>query len=159
MSLRVPGSGPQVSNMLLLKYDSTGAAQWARSVTQASASSSLWAVATDAAGNVHVGGTFNRTGTFGFGNGVTVKGSYYGFQDGRNVGENAALVMYDPGGTAQWALTVSPSASNTNVWGLGIDSSGHIYASYSMQAGTVGFGPGITVSGVGNWYNGVLAKY
>jgi hypothetical protein len=158
VSLRVPGSGDQSQNMLLVKYDSNGAAQWARSIEKASCNSRPDSVKTDADGNVYVAGLIERDGIFDFGNGVSAKGPYFGYS-GDAYGSNAILVKYDSDGTPHWALTALASSSNTHFWNVAIDAAGHIYVAASMQDGTVGFGPGVTVSARGLWYNAVLLRY
>jgi hypothetical protein len=158
VSLRVPGSGQQMYNMLLVKYDANGGAQWARSVEKASCNSLPNVVRTDAAGNVYVAGIIERDGAFDFGNDVTVKGPYFGYS-GNAYGANAVLVKYNEGGTAQWALTVTASSSNTHFFDLTFDPAGPIYAVASMQGGIVAFSPGVNVSSTGLWDNAVLVKY
>ena len=67
--------------------------------------------------------------------------------------------MYDSGGTPQCAHSVFSSASDTHFCGLEIDPTGHVFATGEIDGGTVGFGPGVTVSAVGAWVNGVPVKY
>jgi hypothetical protein len=61
----------------LVKYDPSGAAQWARSsvVATGSTSDGFAAVTLDAAGTVYAAGSIGGTGTVDFGNGVRVTGA------------------------------------------------------------------------------------
>ncbi len=77
-------------HMLLVKYDSTGTAQWARSVLESVANSTLGSVTFDAAGNVYAAGII-REGTYDLGNGITVAGP----RPGRNLGAG----FYESSGT------------------------------------------------------------
>jgi hypothetical protein len=75
------------SGAVLVKYDSSGTAQWARSVSADTGTSSFSSVATDGPGNVYAVGSQSGTGTFDYGNGITATGTYSG-------GNNAVLVKY-----------------------------------------------------------------
>jgi hypothetical protein len=57
-------------NLLLVKYNSLGTAQWAQTVSPATAASKFYAVAVDAWSDIYAGG-YLYNGTFGFGGGLT----------------------------------------------------------------------------------------
>ena len=123
-------------NGLLVKYDASGAPQWARSGTLGD----IGPLAIDSAGNVWAlaGLPYNASGTINFGNGVTVTKSDTLF--------DTVLVKYDSTGTAQWAQTVTDDSGNAGSNGgrfsLTLDSSGNVYVagaladSGSYDAGT-----------------------
>jgi hypothetical protein len=75
------------SSVLLVKYNTSGTAQWARITTSGSASSSFNGVTTDSSGHVYAAGTIRSAGTYGFGNNVTVAGTC-------NTSMNVVLVKY-----------------------------------------------------------------
>jgi hypothetical protein len=160
VSLRVSGKGDQVENAILVKYDLTGVAQWARSVVQASYNSWAQQVTTDAAGHVYVAGWIERNEVLGFGDGITVRGPYWGASNARDdAGKNAYFARYSPEGTVQWAQSVTSSASNTYFFELAIDSTGHPCVAGFFEGGTVEFAPGVTVTATGQWCNALLIKY
>ncbi|HQB62595.1 MAG TPA: hypothetical protein PK899_13160, partial [Spirochaetota bacterium] len=78
-------------------------ALWAKSVTAGSYQSIFSSVAVDSSGNVYAAGGQRGTGSFTYGEGVSVAGSYSGtgYYDG-----NVVLVKYDSSGTALWAKSV-----------------------------------------------------
>lgn len=63
-------------NMVLIKYDSSGTAQWARSVSPAADESRFTDATVDSSGNVYVAGHQDGDGLNTYGNGITVTGSY-----------------------------------------------------------------------------------
>jgi hypothetical protein len=127
----VSASGASGStNGLLVKYDSTGAAQWARPVAGTGASA-FTGVATDASGNVFVVGTITEAGLFDFGHGVHVDGAYV-------FGSSLVAVKYDASGAAQWASTVMntvihPTMGATSYAAVATDSSGNLYAAGAIS--------------------------
>jgi hypothetical protein len=139
-------------NAVLVKYDSTGTAQWARSVSAGTNLSSFRSVAVDGAGNVYAAGEQAGTGTFNYGNGVTVAGIAF---------DNIVLVKYNSSGTAQWARTVAASMGiNLSSWftSVTLDGAGNVYAAGQQGgAGTHNYGNGVTVAGTGT--DVVLVKY
>jgi len=83
---------------VLVKYDSSGASRWARTVNadNPSSSSSFYPVAVDAGGNVYmVCGP--GPGSYDFGGGVRITLRY----------QSGVLVKYDSLGTAKWARMVT----------------------------------------------------
>jgi outer membrane protein assembly factor BamB len=140
------------SNALLVKYDSTGTAQWARTVVVGDDLSEFWGLAVDGAGNVYVSGRIRGIGTYGFGDGVSVAGTY-------SDGINAVLVKYDGSGAAQWARTVTQGTSYSWFTSLAADSDGNTYAAGGTEGtGSYGFGGGVTITGT-SYYNLALVKY
>jgi hypothetical protein len=84
----VSASGtPTSANIVLVKYDSQGTAQWARTASTGSLHSRFEGVAIDDVGNVVAVG-YQGSGTYGYGLGVTVAAPHSG--------HNVLLVKYTP---------------------------------------------------------------
>jgi hypothetical protein len=144
------------SNVVLVKYNSGGTAQWARTVSTGSGESIFSSVAIDDAGYVYAAGRIYGTGTFTFSPGVAATG---------NSGEsdNAVLVKYSSNGIARWATAVSTDSGFSYFSGVSIDSFGNVYAAGAINdIRTYTFGPGVTATGT-SIYPGlnqaVLVKY
>jgi hypothetical protein len=73
-------------NVVLVKYDLSGNAQWAKSVTGGGNASDFYAVTTRS-GSIYAVGTQRGNGTYNYGGTVSVVGSY--------TGEYVVLVKYD----------------------------------------------------------------
>jgi hypothetical protein len=124
---------------LLVKYDSSGAAQWKRIVTATSVTgdapnSGFGAIALDSDGSVYVTGGIGSalgSGAYDFGNGVSAPAS------------NSVLVKYNASGIAQWIRT---GASGS----LALDSAGSVYVGGSMGSGAIDLGNGISAQGALN---------
>ena len=121
---------------LLAKYDSSGAAQWKRTVTATSVTgdapnSGFGAIAVGSDGNVYVTGGIGSalgSGTYDFGNGISAAAS------------NSVLVKYSASGIAQWIRTGASGA-------LALDSAGSVYVGGSMGSAAIDFGNGISAQG------------
>ena len=61
-----------------MKYNSSGVAQWAQTVTAGSRSSDFNSVSVASDGSVYAAGYISGTGTYNFGNSVTATGAYDG---------------------------------------------------------------------------------
>jgi uncharacterized repeat protein (TIGR02543 family) len=139
-------------NVVLVKYNSSGAALWAKSVTAGTDTSEFNSVAVDSSGNIYAAGYQRGTGSYTYGEGVSVAGSYSGY--------NVVLVKYDSSGTALWAKSVTAGASWSLFYSVAVDSSGNVYAA-GHQGGTGSFtyGEGVSVAGSYSGSNVVLVKY
>ena len=134
-------------NAVLAKYDTSGVAQWAQSVSTGSLGSSFSSVAADATGNVYAAGSIGGTDTYGFGNSVTATGSASLDPIADEVDPNVVLVKYNSSGVAQWAQT--DTADNASRFrSVALDSVGNVYAAGSIGENTVDFGHGITAMGI-----------
>ncbi|HPY87906.1 MAG TPA: hypothetical protein PLG34_07975, partial [Spirochaetota bacterium] len=142
------------SNVVLVKYDSSGTALWAKSVTAGDSYSLFNSVAVDSSGNVYAAGWQYGTGSFTYGAGVSVAGSY---ADGSNV----VLVKYDSSGNALWAKSVTAGTDVSSFSSVAVDSSGNVYAAgYQYGTGSYTYGEGVSVAGSSSSYaNVVLVKY
>lgn len=139
-------------NSLLVKYDSTGTAQWARTVTTATAESRFFAVAVNASGRITAGGNKLSENAFTYGTGVTVTGTSFNY--------NMTLVQYDSAGTAQWGRSVTSGSNNSRVNGISADSSGNIYAvGFQNGTGSYSYGNGISAAGPLGGDNPTILQY
>jgi hypothetical protein len=140
-------------NIVLVKYNSDGDAQWANSVASATNSSVFNSVAVGSDGVVYAAGYINETESFGFGNSVAAAG--------KNSGNNIVLVKYNNEGKAQWAKTVASGSAASQFNSVAIGSDGSVYsAGFIYGAGEFNFGNSVTAAGAyssGN--NIVLVKY
>jgi len=146
-------------NVVLVKYNASGTAQWAKTVSAGTDSSYFNAVACDQSGNVYAAGYQVGTGTFNYGNGVTAKGTNSTTSSEAN-GSNVVLVKYDASGNAQWARTAAGTTGTSQpsqFKAVACDQSGNVYAA-GYQHRTVTYGTGVSASGVSTT-NVVLVKY
>lgn len=139
-------------NVTLVKYDTNGVAQWARTLTAGTASSAFNALAVDSAGNIYAAGNQNGTGTYSYRTGINATGP--------TVGNNIILVKYDSSGSAQWAKSLTSGGSSSIFYALAVDSSGNIYAA-GYQGGTTTFtyAAGVTATATYSGANSLLVKY
>lgn len=140
-SLPVAGTATDGINMVLVKYNSSGVAQWAQTVAEAGGDSSISnGVSVSSDGSVYAAGYITGTGSYNFGNSVTATGAYNGF--------NTVLVKYDSTGVASWAQTVTAGSNNSFFNGVSVASSGSVYAAGGIQGtGTYSFGSGANAAG------------
>jgi len=147
------------SNIVLVKYNSSGTAQWAKTLSSGSGDSVFNSVAVDSSGNVYAAGIQCGTGTFTYGPGVTAQGT----NNNANIYSppgNIVLVKYNSGGTAQWAKTVSSGNNESYFNSVVVDSSNNVYAvGWQYGAGSFTYGSGVTAQGSGSNGNVVLVKY
>jgi outer membrane protein assembly factor BamB len=140
-------------NILLVKYNSSGVAQWAQTVTGGGNNSWFNGVAVGSDGSVYAAGYIMDTGSYTFGSNVTAAGSYSG-------GNSIVLVKYNSSGVAQWAQTVTGGGNNSCFNGVAVGSDGSVYATGYIGGGvTYNFGNNVKAFGSYNGSNIVLAKY
>ncbi|HXY53067.1 MAG TPA: hypothetical protein VEM40_00150 [Nitrospirota bacterium] len=141
------------SNIVLVKYDSTGVAQWARSVTEGINVSTFSSVSVASDGSVYAAGYIQGTGIYNFGNNVTATLT--------TNGNSPVLVKYDSNGNAQWARTVTAGVDDSTFNGVFVASDGFVYAAgYIKGTGTFDFGNGIVSAGTyTDGGNVALVKY
>lgn len=127
-------------NLILVKYNSSGDAQWARTTTAGSEKSFYYGVAVDESKNVYAVGYVYTSEKFGFGNDITVTGSSLYYQ-------NPVLVKYNSDGDAQWAKTITEGTGGASYHAVCLDSSGNIYiAGQAYGSYTYNFGNEVTAS-------------
>lgn len=139
------------SNVILVKYNHLGQAQWAKTVTGGSNNSKFNSVSIDSSGNIYAAGYITGTETFNFGDGVTAKGTY----SDRNI----VLVKYNASGTALWAKTVFSGTSFSEFTSVTVDINGNIYTAGRVAGtGLVDYGDGQQITGFSN-SSILLVKY
>jgi hypothetical protein len=142
------------NNIVVVKYNSSGVAQWAVSTASGLNNSVLNSITIDSDKNIYVSGVIFGNGTFNFGGGVTANGSY-------NTGYNLVVIKYNSSGVAQWATSTTGGSNNSVFNSITIDSDKNIYAAGTIYSnGIYDFGNGVTVTGgydSGN--NTVVVKY
>jgi hypothetical protein len=150
-------AGPTSENVVLVKYNAAGVAQWAKTVTGIGLDASKFnAVAVDGAGNVYAAGYQTGTGSYRYGTTPLVEAS------GASSSSNVVLVKYDASGNALWAKTVTTGSTQSMFEAVAVDGAGNVYAA-GCQQGTgyyrYGTTPLVEVSGASSLYNVVLVKY
>jgi hypothetical protein len=143
-----------INNVVLVKYNSSGVAQWAQTNPTGSSASQYNAVAIDGSGNIFAAGNIEDTGSYSFGNGVTASGT-----NTTNLGWNWIVVKYNSAGVAQWARSVSSGSDNSSVSALAADSAGNVYAGGFIDGGTYQFGTNVSITGANSSGNVALIKY
>ncbi len=141
------------TNILLVKYNSSGVAQWARTVTAGDERSRFQSVSVASDGSVYAAGDISGTGTYDFGNKVTAAGT--------NVDANIILVKYNSSGVAQWARTTTAGSDLSQFASVSVAPDGSVYAAggFSGTGGTYDFGNSVTASGTYGGGNIILVKY
>jgi hypothetical protein len=129
--------GQPVRALVLVKYTSSGSAQWARTVGGDGNPTFFHAVAVDVMGNVYAAGRvttirYPRTGeycTYDYGNGVIVSAK------SEVLGDAAVLVKYSSTGETQWARTLYEGSSNGSIfYSVTVDGEGGIYAAGAIAS-------------------------
>jgi hypothetical protein len=140
LTLRDPGG----SAAFVVKYNSSGIAQWAVSVDD-DTSVIGFCVAVDATGNVYLSGQYGSgTATIYNANdvssGLTLRSSS---------GISAFVVKYNSSGEAQWAVSVDGSSTDISR-GVAVDSSGNVYLAgyYSSSSDATIYNANNTNSGL-----------
>ncbi len=138
-----PGAG---INLVLARYNSSGAAQWARTVSAGASNSELKSVAVDGNGDVYAAGSLDGTGAYTFAPGVSVTGTA--------AGANVLLAKYDPSGQAQWARTIDAGPASSAFNAVAVSANADVYAAgYINGTGTYAFGPRTTAAGAYSYKN------
>jgi outer membrane protein assembly factor BamB len=138
-------------NPVLVKYNSAGTVQWAKTSTASADNAYFYSVAIDSGGSVYVAGHQLGTGAFDYGSGSIT---------GTSVGNNPVLVKYNSAGTAQWAKTITAGAGGASCFSVAVDSGGNVYtAGYQSRNGNYNYGSGNIAGTVTGSPNPVLVKY
>lgn len=151
-SITAAGSSSSISNYVLVKYNSSGTAQWVKTPTAGSVRSIFVDLAVHTDGSIIAVGTVHGTTSLTLAPGVTVAGSYF---DG-----NLLTVKFDTTGTPLWARSVSSSTHQSNMSAVALDGSGNVYA-VGTQFGNSGmnFGNSVVAGGPNSSSNPILVKY
>ena len=110
-------------NIVLVKYDASGNALWARTVVSGH-SSEFHGVAVDPAGNVYAAGTTRSDAVITFDPGVGAAGN--------SLHACALLVKYDAAGNAVWART-GAGPSDAAFDGVAVDAAGNVGAAQEKR--------------------------
>lgn len=147
------GSG----NLLLVKYDSTGQAQWARSLASSEGRSQFNSVAVDKAGYVYVAGSYWTEG--GRPIDLSHQGPRYVVRPDKVRGvEVAVLAKYDPSGSVIWAALVS-GRGGTGFESVSIDGTGNIYVAGTLSNGQYALGNDVLLDWPCKTVSGMVVKY
>ena len=143
------------ANIVLVKYNSSGEAQWAKTVTAGNDISWFNSVSVNGDGSaVYSAGYIRGNGTYNFGNSVTAVGT------SGTSGGNILLVKYNSSGEAQWAKTVTAGNDMSWFYGMSVATDGSVYAAgWIYGNGTYNFGNSVTAVGTNSNANIVLVKY
>ena len=145
------GSASGNSNPVLVKYNSSGDAQWVKTRESGNSQATFVDVVSDSSGNLYVVGQQNATVSGGYGNSVTTTGS---------APVNLLLVKYNSAGTAQWARSSTAGTDNSFFVTVAVDSTGDVYVSgLQLGTGTMTYASGITTTALSNDGTSVLLKY
>jgi hypothetical protein len=145
------GSASGSGNALIVQYDQSGNAEWARSTLAGDSFSTFNAVAADSSGNLYAAGYLAGAGSYTFGS-QTVSGP-----DSTN---NVVIVKYDGQGNVIWASSASSGPGNSQFNGLTTDPSNNIIAVGSQVSASAFVYGGTSVSGSNNsGANALIVKY
>ncbi|MEM7179716.1 MAG: hypothetical protein AAF518_02305 [Spirochaetota bacterium] len=148
----ITSAGAGVASPLLVKYNSSGTAQWAVTASVNPGGANWGGVAVNASsGAIYVVGQIYSNGTFTFG-GNNISGA-------NASNNNAIIAKYDSNGNVQWVKSVPTAAGHSSFHELTIDSSGNVYAIGTMYGGTFNFGGGNINGAYASGVNGVIVKY
>lgn len=138
-------------NAVIVKYNSSGDAQWARTVTTANDKSIYYAVSADPSGNVYAAGYITGTGSFNFGNNNILNGV--------SSTENIALIQYNSSGLAVDGKTVMPSSSSGSSRLFAATSTEEgLYVGGMMGSGEYTFDTNVSASGTSS-FNVLIIKF
>jgi len=145
------------NNILLIKYNSSGVAQWAKSLVSGTNPSLFNSVAVDSSGNVYCAGTVNNnTVTFDFGDYSSVFNPPYN-------GANFVLAKYDSNGITQWVKVSDAAPDQSTFESVAVAPDGSIYAAGYLNSNTLfmikSTLPQVMVQGNFNGNNALLVKY
>jgi hypothetical protein len=145
------------SNAVLVKYSSSGTAQWATTPTSAGNPSQFTAVVVSGSGQVYAVGSQDKDTGFTYGpnpNATGIMGAYAS-------GSNALMVRYNSDGVVRKAWTVVTGSNVSTFNGVAIDSSNNVYA-VGAQTGTgaISYATGVSATGAStSGTNSVVVQY
>ena len=121
----------------IVKYNSSGTAQWATTISSSSSDITNPSIAVDNNGNVYVTGTFQVSATIrsfssAGGSGGPITLTSYGTLTSAGF-TDVFIVKYNTSGIAQWANSIG-SADNDQGYSIAFDTSGNVYVTGSYGA-------------------------
>lgn len=137
------------NNVLLLKYDSAGVAQWGTSTSTSTCISGFRGVATDSFGDVYTVG-FQGTCAVTYPGGATIAASTI---------VRSIVIKYSSSGIVQWVFSaINPGGGTSNQFSdVAIDKNNNIYV-VGSQTGPASYG-GFTLTPANGTNKGVLVKF
>jgi len=155
VSVTVPSTSPE-DKTLIVKYNSAGEAQWAKSslsTVSGNTYATFRSVGISSDGSVYAAGYIQGTVSFDFGNSVSAAGSYAD-------GENVVLIKYNSSGETQWAKTVVSGDNRSYFDSIGISSDGSIYAAgRAIGSNSYDLGNSVSITPSHSAENIMLVKY
>lgn len=140
-------------NSVLLKYDSSGNAQWFKSIVAVASSnnSHFNAVVTDSDGNIYCAGYQIGTGSYTYDVGVATTAS--------GSSANSVLIKYSPDGIGQWVKATQSGTGSSAFLSAWTDLGGNIYTvGYQNGTGFYSYG-GLGLSGTASTANPIVVKF
>jgi hypothetical protein len=152
----VPVSGAYNAgfNLIVVKYNNAGTAQWAKSTVTAPNQSIGYGIAVHPiTGDIYVAGYQYGTSTYDYGGGVTLTGTH--------TVNNLILLGYNATGSTQWGRTTAAGAADTIFYDVAVDAaSGKVCAVGQQNSNTIfNFGGGVTSNGPSSGINPALVCY
>jgi hypothetical protein len=149
-------SGPYNAgfNLIVVKYNNAGTAQWAKSTVTAPNQSIGYGIAVHPiTGDIYVAGYQYGTSTYDYGGGVTLTGTH--------TVNNLILLGYNATGSTQWGRTTAAGAADTIFYDVAVDAaSGKVCAVGQQNSNTIfNFGGGVTSNGPSSGINPALVCY
>jgi len=135
-NVKLINSSTNTSDFFVVKYNSSGVAQWAKSANGGSSKTETSrSVGVDGSGNVYIEGYFDSA-TLDFGGGITL--------DRINSSSDFFIAKYDSSGNPVWVKGPAASRSSSYGKGISVDTSGNVYLTgYFNSTSDINFG--------GNW--------
>lgn len=138
---------------LIVKYNSVGQAQWAKTPTASQANATFYTVATDSNGDIYVGGGQYTYGTFTYASGTDATGA-------AQYGENAVIVRYNASGLATWAKSTLVASVGSTFLGIALSGSKIITVGYQNGNTSYSYASGVSTTGASaNNQNAVVIRY
>jgi hypothetical protein len=126
MSEPFQGRGSVSGNSVIVKYSTSGLAQWAVPIEAAEGSSGFGSVAVDILGNAYAAGYMYGPASFDFG------GNSQPFSS-LSTDENGVIVKYNSEGVPQWATPVKSDIGSSKFNGVAVDRSGYTYVAGGIK--------------------------
>jgi hypothetical protein len=147
--------GSLVKQVLLVRYNSAGIAQWGKTVYSATTESQFNSAAMDTKGNIYTAGYITSSSIYDFGHNIFATAA---------TGTSCIIVKYSSNGNAQWAKTSTvPTGSrfsNSIFNSVTVDANDNIFAAgYIYYNYEYNFEDGITAKGITLSNNILLVKY
>lgn len=139
------------SNAVLVKFDSTGNALWARTQTTCPNNSVFNSVAVAATGEVYAVGYQDGNGSCTYG-ATSVAGPYA-------AGANPIVVKFDSAGNGLWARSSSATTNGGPFSSVSVDSLGNVYAAGKVNTAISYTFGSQTITGTAGGTNPILVKY